>query len=297
MRSETGATPDFEGALGGTIDKGDMVFTSQARTFPAGSYEYFVSYKVDDVWHRLSPIKKFTSQKSESEGPRGIPGVWYSVFSDEFNGTSLDREKWATGNPDENGSTEITAPVNTDELQCYDSNLVDVSEGTLNITAIRKPATCGGKEMEYSSGMINSKDDFRQRFGALEARIYLPAATPGVIANWPAFWQVGPEWPITGENDVMEGLIGRACFHFYSKEGPRGQCATGDFTGWHTFGANWQPGRVDYYYDGVFVGAITEGITSAPQWLMLNNSVQPKIGGPTKLPAEMRVDYVRVWQH
>ncbi|MFG2029925.1 family 16 glycosylhydrolase [Streptomyces sp. NPDC048825] len=232
-----------------------------------------------------------------SPRPKGIPGDWHSVFSDEFDETALDEEKWSVGSFRDKGESDITAPVNTAELQCYDADLVDVSKGSLKIAATRKQATCGGNTMEYSSGMINTKAQFQQKYGALESRIYLPPAAPGVIANWPAFWQVGADWPKNGENDVMEGLLGQACFHFHSEAGERGGCTKGNYTGWHTYGANWQPGRVDYYYDGRFVGAITEDVTSAPQWLVLNYSVQPAIGGPTRLPAEMRVDYVRVWQH
>jgi hypothetical protein len=31
-------------------------------------------------------------------------------------------------------------------------------------------------------------------------------------------------------------------------------------------------------------------------YLVLNNSVDPTWGGPTLTPADVRVDYVRVWQ-
>ncbi|MEU0385245.1 glycoside hydrolase family 16 protein [Streptomyces chartreusis] len=239
------------------------------------------------------------SEEAAPPSPKGMSGDWQSVFSDDFDGTAIDKENWTVGSPYGHGDSHITEPVNTDELQCYDAGLVTVSDGTLNIRAVRKRVTCGGKTMDYASGMVNTKDHFQQRYGAMEARIQLPAAAPGVIANWPAFWQVGADWPEDGENDVMEGLLGRACFHFRSAAGERGErggCADGDYTGWHTFGANWQPGRVEYYYDGKLVGTVTKGVTDAPQWFMLNYSVQRKVGGPTRLPADMRVDYVRAWQ-
>ncbi|CAL9635477.1 family 16 glycosylhydrolase [Streptomyces sp. NPDC057794] len=239
------------------------------------------------------------SAPEEAPRPEGMPGDWHLVFSDEFDGTGLNEEKWTVGSPYGSGGVDVTEPVNSDELQCYDSALVAVSDGALNIRAERKRVTCGGRTTDYASGMVNTRDHFQQRFGAVEARIHLPAAAPGVIANWPAFWQVGAEWPQDGENDVMEGLLGRACFHFRSAPGDGGEkggCAKGDFTGWHTYGANWQPGRVEYYYDGELVGAVTEGVTDVPQWFMLNYSIQPEVGGPTKLPADMRVDYVRAWQ-
>jgi beta-glucanase (GH16 family) len=218
------------------------------------------------------------------------------VFQEDFDGTSLDEKKWSTGNHNMDGRSKVTPPVNSDELNCYDSDLVGVSNGSLHIRAIRKTETCGDRTMPYTSGMINTKKQFRFTYGALEARMHLPAAEPGVIANWPVFWQLGANWPIDGESDVVEGLLGHACFHYHSKMGSEGGCAKGDYTGWHTFGAHWRPGRMDYYYDGVLVGTLTENVTAAPQWLVLTYSVQPSVGGPTKVPSDLRVDYVRVWQ-
>jgi hypothetical protein len=53
---------------------------------------------------------------------------------------------------------------------------------------------------------------------------------------------------------------------------------------------------VDQVPAPVKVGQITTGITSAPQYLILNNT-QGSYGGPTNVPVTMLVDYVRVWQH
>ena len=49
----------------------------------------------------------------------------------------------------------------------------------------------------------------------------------------------------------MEGLSGQACWHFHDPQGGPGGCSTATYTGgWHTFGADWEPGSVTYYYDG-----------------------------------------------
>lgn len=94
----------------------------------------------------------------------------------------------------------------------------------------------------------------------------------------------------------MEGLGGQACYHYHSPSGGPGGCATGNYSGWHTYGAEWKPGSVTYFYDGKQVGQITTGISSSPQYLILNNAVWSG-GGPSATPADMQVDYVRVWQH
>jgi beta-glucanase (GH16 family) len=64
--------------------------------------------------------------------------------------------------------------------------------------------------------------------------------------------------------------------------------------GWHTYAAEWRQGVVTYFYDGEQVGRITQGITSAPMYLVLNLGVSSTVSGPVTLPAEMLVDYVKV---
>jgi beta-glucanase (GH16 family) len=175
---------------------------------------------------------------------------------------------------------------------------VGVSGGTLALTAVQRPCTANnGATYGYASGLVNTYHSFTFTYGYVEARIFLPAAG-GTAANFPAFWADGTgDWPSTGELDVMEVLGDCLGYHFHSPLGAFGDCAQlGSTSGWHTFGADWQPGVVTYYYDGQRVGEVTAGITGSPMYLILNNSVDPSHGGPTLAPAAMQVDYVRVWR-
>ncbi|MER6418821.1 family 16 glycosylhydrolase [Streptomyces sp. NPDC001137] len=352
-RSTDGGVLDFPGAAATTLSTSSTSYTSGGRTFPAGSYTYFVTYKLHNSWHNLSPANSFTSgsgatptptattptpaatstptitsapsptatsaptptatsaptptatsaptasQSSSAPStavgaPLGIPGTWRNVFSDEFSGTSLDGSKW---NPNWLGCSGcVTPPVNSAEESAYSPSQVSVSGGNLHLKAIQQSTTVNGKTYPYVSGLVESNGKAQFTYGAFEARIYTPASGTQ-IANWPAFWTDGQNWPTDGEMDVMEGLSGSACYHFHSPAGGPGGCATGSYTGWHTYGAEWKQGAVTYYYDGKQVGQITSGITSAPMYLILNNAVSSVHGGPTQVPADMMVDYVRVWQH
>ena len=51
---------------------------------------------------------------------------------------------------------------------------------------------------------------------------------------------------------------------------------------------------IRFYYDGVLVATHTTGVVSGPMYLALDNAV-PAQWTPT-VPADMLVDYVRVWQ-
>ena len=225
--------------------------------------------------------------------PVGIAGTWHLVFDDEFSGGALDTAKWSTGWL----GSGITPDVSSLGLDCDDPQQVSVTDGSLNLALVSKPEVCGGVTQEYATGAVNTDGKASFLFGTFEARIYLPATANGYIADWPAWWADGQHWPTDGELDVMEGLSGVACYHLrYSAAGARGSCADGGFSGWHTYAADWEPGSVTYYYDGVQVGQITNaGITPAPLFLVLDYSVH-KGSAFTQVPSTMRVDYVRVWQ-
>jgi beta-glucanase (GH16 family) len=118
--------------------------------------------------------------------------------------------------------------------------------------------------------MNTNSGKFQFTYGYAEARIYVPAAGTQ-IANWPAWWMDGQNWPTDGEIDVLEGLAGTAQWHFHNPSGAPGGDAGPGYTGWHVFAMLWQPGSVTYYYDGVQVGRLTSGITASPMYLVLGN--------------------------
>jgi beta-glucanase (GH16 family) len=256
----------------------------------------------------LVPVLSIEPRLNAQDSPAKLPypepvgqgHKWKLIFNDEFNGTSLNTSIWTPGW----FGTGITGPVNVAETTCYSpSNVQLPGDGNLHLSLIQQSETCFGGEEPLTGALISSNPDdgvaghvgFQYTFGYMEVGVYLPPSSTGVIANWPAAWSDGQSWPTDGENDTLEGLSGSPCFHFESPAGNPGGCAVGNYSGWHTFGSDWKPGSVTYYYDGVKVGEITTGITSAPQYLILENT-QGSYGGVTVTPATMLVDYIRVWQ-
>jgi Glycosyl hydrolases family 16/CARDB len=222
-----------------------------------------------------------------------IDSSYNLIFDDEFNGTSLDQSKWT---PNWFGATasSITPPGTGVETAAYDPAQITVSGGYLHLTAISNPITINGANYPYRTGAMNTNSGkFQFTYGYAEARIYVPAAGTQ-IANWPAWWMDGQNWPTDGEIDVLEGLAGTAQWHFHNPSGAPGGDAGPGYTGWHVFAMLWQPGSVTYYYDGVQVGRLTSGITASPMYLVLGNQVG-QWGGPLLIPADMMVDYVHVY--
>ena len=120
---------------------------------------------------------------------------YHLVFSDEFDGTSLNTDVW---NIEVNGDGGGNG-----ELQYYTAPNVTVSNGALNITA--KKQSYLGKQ--FTSGRINTMGNAAFKHGKIEASIKLPSTANGL---WPAFWLLGNDmtegtsWPYCGEIDVME---------------------------------------------------------------------------------------------
>jgi beta-glucanase (GH16 family) len=233
--------------------------------------------------------------------PLGIPGEWAFVLNQEFNGPGLDTSIWRAGWYG-NG---ITGSLNKLEDDCYSSaNVTFPGDGTMHLAVTAEPSRCNGRTRPYTGALVStnphdgrSHGGFEYTYGVLEARIYVPGVG-GKIADWPAFWTDGYDWPRDGEDDVMEGLFGSACFHFHSlhfaPHGPGG-CDADIGPGWHTFAADWQAGKVTYYYDGHLVGTVTRGVTSQPMFIVINNTVWRGERSLTR-PGALRVDYVRVWR-
>jgi beta-glucanase (GH16 family) len=241
--------------------------------------------------------------RDPSLGPWGDSGTWNLVFDDEFNESSLDTSLWNTGWL----SSGLTGPMNTEELECYSPSQDVVANGELDLNLAADPQTgCvmnGGPQTvnePYVSGMVNTRGKFSYTYGFLEARVWLPGA-PWAGLDWPGVWEVGDPAPQNGEIDLVEGLGGQACFHFHDSTGdPFGGCAGGWDGGWHTFGVDWEPGAIIWFYDGVAIGEVTAAqanISDDPMYLIADLALDSSQGGPISAPQSLRIDYIRVWQH
>jgi beta-glucanase (GH16 family) len=229
---------------------------------------------------------------------------WTQVWSDEFNGTSLDTSNWSY----ETGG----GGWGNHELQNYTSRTenVRVSGGTLIIEA--RQESLGGSA--YTSARIRSIHKRSWKYGKIEARIQVPSAK-GI---WPAFWMLGENfdsvgWPRCGEIDIMEHPSGGdqnyASMHWdwNGHQWYTGQIGCGGTCGaaYHVYGIEWTPTEIRWYFDGVnfHTGNITINDTEEfhnPFFLLLNVAVGGDWPGPpdgtTAFPQRMYVDWVRAYQ-
>ncbi|MFZ8931937.1 MAG: glycoside hydrolase family 16 protein, partial [Pseudomonadales bacterium] len=183
------------------------------------------------------------------------------VFSDEFNGSELDQSKWNIVEGD--GCPDLCGFGNN-ELQVYSADSIDVSGGTLKITALDNPP---GSDAPYTSARINTKDKFEFRYGRVEFSARLPSGQ----GMWPALWMLhadesvyGP-WPAGGEIDVMEafnpGVAGNTATQsttHYGLPGPpfNGTSSQNDNqvpldAAFHEYAVEWERDQLRFFVDGV----------------------------------------------
>ncbi len=221
------------------------------------------------------------------------------LFEDNFD--IVDRSRWETA---WFSNVDYTPPVNDNGGACFHPRQITAVGGAIEMridpNSDDRCRLKNGGQANFVGALMNTRETFTFSYGYAEARMFLPGSA-GSLHNWPAFWHTGFDWPATGEVDIVEGLSGgQPCAVYHYLEGGVHQQDKGcvnwpDPSGWHTFAANWEPGRVTYYYDGVEVFQTTRGVVGDPHYLILDYTVRAN-GEGTSVPSSMLVDYVRVWQ-
>ena len=188
---------------------------------------------------------------------------WQLVWSDEFDGTSIDDDNW-THEVDCNGG-------GNNEAQCYTDSEDNafVSEGSLKIVAL--PAEEGAPK-PYTSARLNTRYKADFKYGRIEMRAKMPEGQ----GSWPAFWMMPTDevyggWPRSGEIDIVEAVNLKAAnaegnpenhiygtLH-YGQEWPNNDSSGQAYSlpdganpadDFHTYAIEWQEGEIRWYMDG-----------------------------------------------
>ncbi len=187
---------------------------------------------------------------------------WLMVWNDEFDGSTIDANKW-------------THEVNCDgggnqEAQCYTDDVANsyVADGMLNIVVL--PAEEGAQK-PYTSARLTTQDNRSWKYGRFEMRAKLPSGQ----GSWPAFWMLPTDevyggWPRSGEIDIIESVNLKAgtsdggseanvygTLH-YGKDWPDNSRSGQPYLlpddinpadDFHTYAIEWQEGEIRWYVD------------------------------------------------
>ena len=207
---------------------------------------------------------------------------WVSVWSDEFEGSELDRTKWEV--------EESCWGGGNNERQCYTDRPenIEIVNGLLRLKAY--PETYTGPEFpqgwpdgrggqitqQYTSGKVRTRELADWTYGRFSARMKLPSGQ----GTWPAFWMMPADnvygkWAASGEIDIMEAVnLGASCSEcdggvgenrslgalHYGGEWPNNthQANHNPLPGgadakdqYHVFSVEWGEGRINWFVNDV----------------------------------------------
>ena len=241
---------------------------------------------------------------------------WNIVWSDEFNGTSINTNVWTF---DIGSDCPDNCGWGNSELEYYTSrtNNAYVSNGYLHIVAQQESSYSNG--YSYTSARLKTEGLYNTpTYGRFEWRAALPAG----VGMWPALWMLGTNitsvgWPACGEIDVVENNGATPTWvqgSLHSNAGgptaiynfPSG----GSTTNFHTYLLDWEPTSIQWYVDGQLYETQSGGAPfNAPFFFIMNvavggnylnvngtNPTPAQINAGTVFPQQMLVDYVRVYE-
>lgn len=253
---------------------------------------------------RKNPLRSFFFITMLSVMPFVVSAQsWNLVWSDEFNGNSIDATNWKfeTGAGGW-GNNELEYYTNRPENAC-------INNGNLLIIA-RKEAYNGSG---YTSARLKTQGLRNWTYGKMEARIKVNQ-TKGL---WPAFWMLGESiaidgWPKCGEIDILEHVNKvsniNGTIHWdnngHAQYGGDTLCNVSQY---HVYGIEWDANAIRWMLDGkkYWEANIKNNINStnefhAPFFFILNVAVggnwPGSPDGTSVFPDTMLVDYVRVYQ-
>ncbi len=254
--------------------------------------------------------------------------AWRLTWSDEFDGDSLDLEKWSHNIWD-------ARKVN-DEDQAYTSRPrnLRLEDGLLVIEAHKEDYG----NAKYTSARIHTEGKGDFLFGRFEIRAQLPRG----MGSWPAIWMLPSDpyrystsceegedwqgsatcdaWPNSGEIDIMEhvgyqmghvhGTVHNEAYYWLKWEQRKGRILLDDLDkNFHEYVLEWTPERIDIYLDDTLYFTYVnenDGWRSWPYDHPFNLILNVAVGGmwgragggidDSIFPQRMLVDYVRVYE-
>lgn len=242
--------------------------------------------------------------------------TWTLVWSDEFDGDTIDESKWTYDFGDWGWGNN--------ELQYYTASRSEnarIEDGHLIIEA---------RKDDFDKAWTSARLTTRGKVAFLYGKIEFKAKVPSLKGNWAAGWTLGntyvdeKDWPYCGEIDILESVgyevdnetgdgIAHATVHtpaYYFKINNQisSQKAIPNMASeFHTYAVEWTPTEIkmlvndEVYYTYDKNANEKEWPFHIPQNIILNLAIGGGWGGsqgldPEMISQEFILDYVRVYE-
>ncbi|MCG8569677.1 MAG: carbohydrate binding domain-containing protein [Spirochaetes bacterium] len=296
-------------------------FTMGMETDEAARFEFWFleegEYLLDHIILIKMGQEEIPEEGTKTEIDEDATENWELVWSDEFNGASVDTANWTfeIGN----GHYNNNPGWGNNELQYYTDNNTSIENGNLVIEAREERISDATGTYDYTSTRMITQDKYEFTFGRVEIRAKLPKGQ-GI---WPALWMLGADidtnpWPNCGEIDIMELIGNKPSVVHGTVHGPvsgGGGVGSGytlddgtDFSdGFRIFSMEWDEDEVEFYLDDVLFHVVNMNEIGGTDWVFDHDHFfifNIAVGGnwpgypdaTTVFPQKMYVDYIRVYQ-
>jgi len=277
------ATPEFKKQKEYLLDKKRFEKTEEFREVQ----EYNELKKNPDIiWYfKVKDSNKFDVLKHRE-----------LTFSEEFDSEKLDTKKWLTNYYWGEKLLKDRYSVESD-LQSYtEKDNFEIRNSTLKITT--KPQKITGKvwsaahgfstkEFSYTSGLINTGNSFRQKYGTFTAKIKL--GDPNAKS---AFWMLADK--ITPHIDVCRTGKGKVWSDYFSAKGNNVKASIGSryANDFFIFTLEWTSDKLVWKINDTEVLVQTSDVPQEPMYVVLAGGTDKPLSGMTT----MEIDWVRVYQ-
>jgi hypothetical protein len=218
------------------------------------------------------------------------------TFSDEFDNEKLDTKKWLTNYYWGEKLLKDRYSVESD-LQAYtEKENFEIRNSILKIST--KPQKVTGKvwsaahgfstkEFSYTSGLINSGNSFRQKYGVFTAKIRLGDPNAKI-----AFWMLADK--ITPHIDICRTGKGKVWSDYFPAKGNSSKTSIGSryANDFYIFTLEWTSDKLVWRINNTEVFTQTTDVPQEPMYVLLAGGTDKPLNGMTS----MEIDWIRVYQ-
>lgn len=234
---------------------------------------------------------------------------WHLTFEDDFSSSKLDVDKWITryywGDKLINDSyaldRDLAFPANDNNINIAGKILkIEVRQEKTEGKVWQPPFGFVPKDFEYTTGLISTGKNFRQKYGKFEAKIRANYSKPLDFNFWLASDKILPQvnvMRVDSKKTKIEvshhwGDAGAEAKVEKSSGEMKGLDASRDF---FIYTLEWSPEKLVWKINDVIVHEQTQGIPNEEMYMVFNVGLTKKPSAGD-LPASMEIDWVRCYK-
>jgi len=235
---------------------------------------------------------------------------WERSFFDDFQGASLDKDKWLTTYYWGKALLNDSYVQATDQHFFTDGRNVEVDEGVLRIVT-RKEQVEGkawhpsfgffSRQFDYTSGIINTGQSFRQKYGLYRTKARVSHARNLRHSFWLVPDKILPEIDVFSYSRKNPRRLDMTAYSGEIQDKKSLKVKKSTIKGYNfskryvIYELDWRPGLLTWKINGIPVRRQKKAVPDEPMYMILNSGVDGTVRD-RDLPRELRVDWVETYR-